>query len=214
MTPIRTEIIIRATRTREVLGEKGRRIRELTSLVQKRFGFPPDSVELFAERVENRGLCAMAQAESLRYKLLKGLAVRRACYGVLRHIMESGAKGELLLLFEWALLRAFACKNDIYTCIQYMCSAVHCLHIWLFLWFLLCMPRSGCEVVVSGKLRAQRAKSMKFRDGYIISTGEPRQRFVSQAIRSVQLRQVNIFEYMSNCREARHMRTRAALLSI
>lgn len=28
VTPIRTEIIIRATRTREVLGEKGRRIRE------------------------------------------------------------------------------------------------------------------------------------------------------------------------------------------
>ena len=34
-----------------------------------------------------------AQAESLKYKLLGGLAVRRACYGVLRFIMESGAKG-------------------------------------------------------------------------------------------------------------------------
>ena len=34
-----------------------------------------------------------AQAESLRYKLIGGLAVRRACYGVLRLIMESGAKG-------------------------------------------------------------------------------------------------------------------------
>lgn len=33
------------------------------------------------------------QAESLKYKLLGGLAVRRACYGVLRFIMESGAKG-------------------------------------------------------------------------------------------------------------------------
>jgi small subunit ribosomal protein S3e len=55
---------------------------------------------------------AVAQCESLRYKLLNGLAVRRACYGVLRFIMESGAK--------------------------------------------------GCEVVVSGKLRAARAKSMKF----------------------------------------------------
>lgn len=93
VTPNRTEIIIRATRTREVLGEKGRRIRELTSLVQKRFRFPPDSVELLAERVEARGLCAMAQAESLRYKLLKGLPVRRACYGVLRNIMECKAKG-------------------------------------------------------------------------------------------------------------------------
>jgi small subunit ribosomal protein S3e len=43
-TPIRTEIIIRATRTMEVLGPSGRRIRELTSLVQKRFGFTEGSV--------------------------------------------------------------------------------------------------------------------------------------------------------------------------
>jgi len=92
VTPIRTEIIIRATRTREVLGEKGRRIRELTAVVQKRFGFPENSVELFAERVDNRAACAMAQAESLRYKLLGGLAVRRACYGVVRFIMEMAAR--------------------------------------------------------------------------------------------------------------------------
>ncbi|XP_071705100.1 small ribosomal subunit protein uS3y-like [Rutidosis leptorrhynchoides] len=77
VTPVRTEIIVRATRTQNVLGEKGRRIRELTSLVQKRFKFPENSVELYAERVNNRGLCAIAQAESLRYKLLGGLAVRR-----------------------------------------------------------------------------------------------------------------------------------------
>ena len=68
-TPIRTEIIIRATRTREVLGEKGRRIRELTAVVQKRFGFPENSVELFAERVENRAACAMAQAESISTRI-------------------------------------------------------------------------------------------------------------------------------------------------
>ena len=118
MTHARTEIIIRATHTQEVLGEKGRRIRELTALVQKRFRFPEGSVELYAEKVQARGLSAVAQAESLRYKLLGGLAVRRACYGVLRFIMESGAK--------------------------------------------------GCEVVVSGKLRAARAKSMKFTDGFMI----------------------------------------------
>lgn len=45
-----------------------------------------------------------------------------ACYGVLRFIMESGAK--------------------------------------------------GCEVVVSGKLRAARAKSMKFTDGFMIHSGQ------------------------------------------
>ncbi len=36
VTPLRTEIIIKATRTQDVLGEKGQRIRELTSVVQKR----------------------------------------------------------------------------------------------------------------------------------------------------------------------------------
>ncbi|XVE97918.1 hypothetical protein REPUB_Repub03eG0060300 [Reevesia pubescens] len=139
VTPMRTEIIIRATRTQNVLGEKGRRIRELTSVVQKRFKFPENSVELYAEKVNNRGLCAIAQAESLRYKLLGGLAVRRACYGVLRFIMESGAK--------------------------------------------------GCEVIVSGKLRAQRAKSMKFKDGYMISSGHPVNEYIDSAVRHVLLRQ-------------------------
>jgi len=139
VTPARTEIIIRATRTKNVLGEKGRRIRELTAVVQKRFGFPEGSVELYAERVAERGLCAIAQAESLRYKLLGGLAVRRACYGVLRFVMESGAK--------------------------------------------------GCEVIVSGKLRAQRAKSMKFKDGYMIKSGNPTTYYVDSAIRHVLLRQ-------------------------
>lgn len=37
VTPQRTEIIIMATKTQNVLGEKGRRIRELTAVVQKRY---------------------------------------------------------------------------------------------------------------------------------------------------------------------------------
>ncbi|KAJ0799907.1 putative ribosomal protein S3 [Helianthus annuus] len=97
------------------------------------FKFPENSVELYAERVNNRGLCAIAQAESLRYKLLEGLAVRRACYGVLRFVMENGAK--------------------------------------------------GCEVIVSGKLRAQRAKSMKFKDGYMVSSGQPLKEYNDSAVR-------------------------------
>jgi small subunit ribosomal protein S3e len=83
VTPVRTEIIIRATRTQSVLGEKGRRIRELTSLVQKRFNFPEDTVELYAEKVNNRGLSAVAQAESLKFKLLGGLAVRRLFFYII-----------------------------------------------------------------------------------------------------------------------------------
>ena len=66
----------------------------------------------------------------------------RACYGVLRFIMESGAK--------------------------------------------------GCEVVVSGKLRGQRAKAMKFVDGLMIHSGDPCNDYVDAACRHVLLRQVCI----------------------
>ncbi|KAL5574017.1 hypothetical protein UlMin_023614 [Ulmus minor] len=74
VTPMWTEILIRATRTQNILGEKGRRIRELISVVQKRFKFPLNNVELYAEKVNNQGLYAIAQAESLHYKLLEDRA--------------------------------------------------------------------------------------------------------------------------------------------
>jgi small subunit ribosomal protein S3e len=139
VTPQRTEIIIRATRTQSVLGENGRRIRELTAVIQKRFRFPEGSIELFAEKMENRGLSAVAQCESLKFKLLSALPVRRACTGVIRYIMESGAK--------------------------------------------------GCEIVISGKLRGQRAKSMKFVDGMMLHSGQPSKEFIDHAVRHVLLRQ-------------------------
>ncbi|AAS50633.2 ABL138Wp [Eremothecium gossypii ATCC 10895] len=139
VTPTTTEVIIRATRTQDVLGENGRRINELTLLVQKRFKYQPGTIVLFAERVQERGLSAVAQAESLRFKLLNGLAIRRAAYGVVRYVMESGAK--------------------------------------------------GCEVVISGKLRAARAKSMKFSDGFLIHSGQPVNDFIDTATRHVLLRQ-------------------------
>jgi small subunit ribosomal protein S3e len=139
VTPMRTEIIIRATRTQNVLGEKGRRIRELTSLVQKRFGFAKDSVELYAERVKNKSLCAIAQCESVKHKLLEGLAARRACYSVLRFAMEGGAM--------------------------------------------------GVEIIVTGKLNAQRAKVMKFKDGYMIKSGDAVNHYVDVAVRHINLKQ-------------------------
>jgi len=137
--PNKTEIIVQATKTTNILGEKGRRIRELTSVVQHRFHMGEGELEIYADKVQNRGLSAVAQCESLRYKLLGGLPVRRACYGVLRYIMESGAK--------------------------------------------------GCEIIISGKLRGQRAKSMKFSEGLLIHSGEPVNVYLDRAVRHVLLKQ-------------------------
>merc|ERR1712241_687624 len=96
-------------------------------------------VELFAERVSHRALCALAQAEAVKYKLMEGLAVRRACYRALRYIMENEAK--------------------------------------------------GCEIIVSGKLRGQRAKAMKFKQGYMIASGDAKNHFIDSAVKHVKLRQ-------------------------
>lgn len=60
----------------------------------ERVAFFFGAVDVRTSTNESANLITMcAQAESLKYKLLGGLAVRRACYGVLRFIMESGAKG-------------------------------------------------------------------------------------------------------------------------
>jgi len=137
-TPARAEIVIKATKTKEVLGDKGRRIRELTALIQQRFKYAEGGVQLYVERVAVRGLSAMAQAESLRFKLLGQLPVRRAAMGVIRFIMESGAK--------------------------------------------------GVDILVGGKIRGQRAKSMKFRDGYMLRSGNATKQFVDEAVRHCHLR--------------------------
>ena len=96
VTHARTEIIIRATHTQDVLGDKGRRIRELKALVEKRFKFPENSLELYAEKVQFRGLSAAAQAESLRYKLLGGLAMRRyVCLFTIAGVTWCGMESKL-----------------------------------------------------------------------------------------------------------------------
>ncbi len=55
----------------------------------------------------------------------------------------------------------------------------------------------GCEVVVSGKLRGQRAKSMKFVDGLMIHSGEPTNVYVDSAVRHVLLRQGTEFIHVN-----------------
>ncbi|KAL8581143.1 40S ribosomal protein S3 [Nucella lapillus] len=68
-------------------------IETLTSVVKKRYNFPEGTVELYVEKVELRGLCAIDQCESLRCRLNAGHDFKSACNDVLRFIMESGAKG-------------------------------------------------------------------------------------------------------------------------
>ena len=72
----RLELIVSATKPQSVLGQQSRRVRELISLIQKRLR-TTKTVDIFVERMNSRSLSATTQAESLRYKLLGGLPVRK-----------------------------------------------------------------------------------------------------------------------------------------
>mmetsp|Transcript_23855 Transcript_23855/g.18208 ORF Transcript_23855/g.18208 Transcript_23855/m.18208 type:complete len:239 (-) Transcript_23855:37-753(-) len=142
-TSMSTEIRVSATKAADLLEKYGRKIREVNSLIQKRYNFndQDNKVELAIRPVlYDRNLCAAAQAEALKFKLLNGTPVRVAANNILGLVMRRGGA-------------------------------------------------KGCEVIISGKVRGQRAKSQKYKQGYLVSTGQPQKEFIDTAVRHVELRQ-------------------------
>merc|ERR1712151_79026 len=120
-------------------GPNGQKLNELTSLLQKRFGYQKDAIQIVFAKITQKGLCASAMVEALKYKLLEKGPVRLAAQSIIRAVMKDKAQ--------------------------------------------------GCEVLVSGKLRQQRAKTMKFKDGFMICTGQPKNDFIDVSVRHVFFKQ-------------------------
>jgi small subunit ribosomal protein S3e len=142
-TSVSTEIRVKAAKQKEILEKQARKIRELKSLIEKRYNFNDEDnkVDLSIKQLPyDRNLCAAAQAETLKFKLLNGTPVRVAANNILGLVMRRGGA-------------------------------------------------KGCEVIISGKIRGQRAKSQKYKGGYLISTGQPKKDFIDVAVRHVELRQ-------------------------
>jgi ribosomal S3-like protein len=71
----------------------------------------------------------------------------------------------------------------------YVYSVLFCSACYGVIKFVMMSGAKGASVVVSGKLRAQRAKTMKFVDGYMKHSGQPVLAYVDSAVRHVKLRQ-------------------------
>ena len=141
-TSVSTEIRIRAAKHDELMEKGARRVREIKSLIEKRYNFNDEDnkVELTIRPLQyDRALCAAANVENLKFKLLSGNPVRMAVNNIMGNVMRRNAV--------------------------------------------------GCEVIVSGKVRGQRAKAQKYTSGYQISTGQPKKEFIDVAIRHVNMRQ-------------------------
>ena len=138
-----TEIRVRCTRFKDVIDKNVRLMKEIKSSIEKRYGF--DDVENKLDITlkplgYNENVCAAANVEVLKAKLLNGTPVRMAANNILGTVMRRG-------------------------------GAI------------------GCEVIIAGKVRGQRAKAQKYAQGYQISTGQPKLEFIDTAIRSIKMRQ-------------------------
>jgi ribosomal protein uS3 len=134
------EIILKVTNTKPLLDDNQRKIRELESLIQKRWDYKTDGIYIKVQRLKQKGLCAGAMAESIKLKLLAQVPVRAAVSSVIRQTVDKE-------------------------------------------------KAKGCEVIISGKLSQQRAKSMKFKKGYMISSGQAKKDYIESATRHVLLKQ-------------------------
>lgn len=139
-TPSKPVIVIRVTNSTRLFKDNHRKIRELESLIQKRFDYKSEGIQIQIQRLKQKGLCASTLAESIKIKLLNQIPVRLAVSAAIK----------------------LAVDKD---------------------------KAKGCEIIVSGKLSQQRAKSMKFKKGYMISSGQTKLDYLETAVRHVLLKQ-------------------------
>ncbi|MBO4798611.1 MAG: 30S ribosomal protein S3, partial [Candidatus Methanomethylophilaceae archaeon] len=90
-TPMGTSVILTIERPGLVIGRKGQTIKNLTSVIEDRFGF--ENPQINVQEVENANLNAQIMAEKLAFSLERGWHFRRAGHSTVRRIMDNGARG-------------------------------------------------------------------------------------------------------------------------
>lgn len=129
-TPLGTRITLRTSRPGLVIGKGGKRIQEITDVLQDVYGLEMPQVEV--EEVKEPDLDAQIMAERLAYSLDRGRHFRRAGYYILRKVMDAGAR--------------------------------------------------GVEIIISGKVTSQRARTQIFRAGTMAKSGQPAQEAVDKGV--------------------------------
>jgi small subunit ribosomal protein S3 len=90
-TPMGTRVLLTTERPGLVIGRRGQTIKNLTTVIEERFGFENPQIEV--QEVENASLNAQIMAEKLAFSLERGWHFRRAGHSTVRRIMDAGARG-------------------------------------------------------------------------------------------------------------------------
>ena len=90
-TPMGTRVVLTTERPGLVIGRRGQTIKNLTTVIEERFGFENPQIEV--QEVKNPSLNAQIMAEKLAFSLERGWHFRRAGHSTVRRIMDAGARG-------------------------------------------------------------------------------------------------------------------------
>ncbi|MEM3022325.1 MAG: 30S ribosomal protein S3 [Candidatus Bathyarchaeia archaeon] len=90
-TPLGVRVVVYAARPGMVIGRRGQSIKELTRLLEERFGL--ENPQISVAEIEAPELDPAVMAAQIASALEKGVHFRRAAYWALRRIMEAGALG-------------------------------------------------------------------------------------------------------------------------
>lgn len=95
-TPIGTRVVIYAERPAMVIGRRGRTIKELSQILQSKFGLENPQIDVM--EVSNPDLNAKVMAYRIARALARGVKFRRVAFVALRRIMEAGARGAEIVI--------------------------------------------------------------------------------------------------------------------
>ncbi len=90
-TPLGTRVVIYAARPGMVIGRRGQSIRNLTTILEEKFGM--ENPQISVAPVDSPELDPQVMATQIASALERGIHFRRAAYWGLQRIMRAGAQG-------------------------------------------------------------------------------------------------------------------------
>lgn len=90
-TPLGTRVVVYAARPGMVIGRRGQSIRDLTQILEERFGL--DNPQISVAEIELPELDPRVVASQVVAALQRGVHFRRAAYWAVQKVMEAGALG-------------------------------------------------------------------------------------------------------------------------
>ncbi|EOB14061.1 40S ribosomal protein S3 [Nosema bombycis CQ1] len=92
------KIVLKVVKPHELTGEKKFKLKQLQHLFASRLNVPEMNINIIIDKVVEKGLCPVFQANLIKEKMLAGVQYKRAANLVLRNTKFAGATGCLITI--------------------------------------------------------------------------------------------------------------------